>query len=991
MKTILGIPMNAMLIAMLVLLGGCLFFLAWTRWRYPVIFRVGVRNIARRKAQSVLIVVGLMLSTMIIATSLGTGDTVNYSISVETYELLGHLDEIVVYSQDIEGNANNAMSTKIDEGTLALVEETFRNDENVDGIMPFLLEPVPVVNFASGQGEPEVLFGGYDPARADDFGGLWDVDGDAIDLAALAEDEVVLSERAAEDLDAAVDDRLTTFFDNQPITLAVAAIAPDSAMTASLNLNAGGMVMPLDRLQQLTGQEGKLSLIGISNAGGVHDSLDATEAVVAKLEEALEGRQLGYQAVKQDLVDEANQNGEMFTDIFLLMGLFSIASGILLIILIFTMLAAERRSEMGISRAIGTRGKQLILSFASEGGTYAFFAGLVGAALGILATFALAGGLGFLFGDEFTIQAHVEPRSLVIAYSLGVVLTFAVVVIASWRISRLNIVAAVRDIPVEYTARRKRWVILGAPVVLILGGLLTLGGLQSEQAFPFYLGMSMLPFAVAMVLRYFGAGGRIIYTPLSIYLLLFWLIPESVEERLFGEMNAGMEMFFLSGIALVVASTLLIVQNSSLLLGAITRLGGLFRSWLPAVRTAVSYPASTKGRTGMMIAMFSLIVFSLVVMATITHNFSELMLGDDANAGWDVRADMHGTNPIDDFEAALQAEGVDTSGFTESAIVTIPHVASQARLSEGEWKSALIRGMDDDFITLGEFGFQQRAEGYETDEAVIQALLTEPNVAVIDASSVPGEAEMGVDPDMFRLEGVKSGDKVFNPVTIQIDDPDGETPATLKIIGVIDAKYGSLYGIFTNQRTADAIYPSMQLRSYYFALEDPELADATAKEIEAALLTNGVQATSIHDELEDAQAQATGFLYIFEGFMGLGLVIGVIAVGVIAFRNVIERRQQIGVLRAIGYRRQMVARAFMVETAYVVGIAVLAGTILGLGLAYNLFASDSFPAGQGGSFLVPWTVIAVILVGTIAASLLMTWLPARRAAGIAPAEALRYE
>jgi ABC-type lipoprotein release transport system permease subunit len=181
------------------------------------------------------------------------------------------------------------MSTKIDEDTLTLIEETFRGDPNVDGVMPFLLEPVPVVNVASGQGEPEILFGGLDPARLGDFGGLRDVDGEAIELATFSAGQVVMSERAAEDLNAGVGDRLTTFFDNQAIELVVAAIAPDSAMTASLNLSGGGMVMPLDQLQQLTGQEGKLSLIGISNAGGVHDSLDATGAVVAKLEQALAG------------------------------------------------------------------------------------------------------------------------------------------------------------------------------------------------------------------------------------------------------------------------------------------------------------------------------------------------------------------------------------------------------------------------------------------------------------------------------------------------------------------------------------------------------------------------------------------------------------------------------------------------------------------------------------------------------------------------------
>ena len=41
--------------------------------------------------------------------------------------------------------------------------------------------------------------------------------------------------------------------------------------------------------------------------------------------------------------------------------------------------------------------------------------------------------------------------------------------------------------------------------------------------------------------------------------------------------------------------------------------------------------------------------------------------------------------------------------------------------------------------------------------------------------------------------------------------------------------------------------------------------------------------------------------------------------------------------------------------------------------------------------MVPWMLIVVILVATVAAALLMTWLPSRQAGRIAPAEALRYE
>ena len=86
-----------------------------------------------------------------------------------------------------------------------------------------------------------------------------------------------------------------------------------------------------------------------------------------------------------------------------------------------------------------------------------------------------------------------------------------------------------------------------------------------------------------------------------------------------------MEMFFLSGIFMVVGATILIVQNTDVLLAGVSQLGGLFKSKLPAVRTAVAYPGAARGRTGMTIAMFSLIVFSLVMMATMNKNYASAL------------------------------------------------------------------------------------------------------------------------------------------------------------------------------------------------------------------------------------------------------------------------------------------------------------------------------------------------------------------------------
>src|SRR4051812_2050737 len=112
MDKIFGVPMTAIMIILLVLLGICLLTVAWIALRRRVIFKLGIRNIPRRKAQTVLIVIGLMLSTLIIAAALGTGDTIDHSATAATYDSLGHTDELVVYSRDEDGEGN--ISTAID-------------------------------------------------------------------------------------------------------------------------------------------------------------------------------------------------------------------------------------------------------------------------------------------------------------------------------------------------------------------------------------------------------------------------------------------------------------------------------------------------------------------------------------------------------------------------------------------------------------------------------------------------------------------------------------------------------------------------------------------------------------------------------------------------------------------------------------------------------------------------------------------------------------
>ena len=148
---------------------------------------------------------------------------------------------------------------------------------------------------------------------------------------------------------------------------------------------------------------------------------------------------------------------------FTTFGSFSIAAGILLIFLIFVMLAAERRGELGIARAVGTRRGHLVQMFLYEGLAYDLVAAAVGALLGIAVAFAMVLAMAAAFNAEadFDISFSVKPTSIFVAYAIGVLLTLAVVAFSAWRVSRMNIVSAIRNLP-EPPATGKRRASLAA-------------------------------------------------------------------------------------------------------------------------------------------------------------------------------------------------------------------------------------------------------------------------------------------------------------------------------------------------------------------------------------------------------------------------------------------------------------------------------------------------------------------------------------------------
>jgi len=116
--------------------------------------------------------------------------------------------------------------------------------------------------------------------------------------------------------------------------------------------------------------------------------------------------------------------------------------------------------------------------------------------------------------------------------------------------------------------------------------------------------------------------------------------------------------------------------------------------------------------------------------------------------------------------------------------------------------------------------------------------------------------------------------------------------------------------------------------------------------------------------------------------VGLGFGLAALSLANSLLAAVMERRREIGIYKAVGWRTVIVVRVFLYEGALIGALGGLIGAAAGLGVFVGLYETATFD-------LVWIGLIGVLL--PVAVGLLAAFYPARVAAKIPPAEAVRYE
>ena len=515
----------------------------------------------------------------------------------------------------------------------------------------------------------------------------------------------------------------------------------------------------------------------------------------------------------------------------------------------------------------------------------------------------------------------------------------------------------------------------------------------------------LVPFLRGRIEPREDVADRLAFTFLGLVMLALWIMPADAWPDRIQRLEEEFDIMFVSGVFMVAAAVWTVMYNADLLLRGLSAVTSRFGTLRPVLVTAVAYPLSNKVRTGLTLAMFALVIFTLMVLSTLVNIFSgQFNDPNDVLGGWQVDGRVNAITPVEDIRQRIVADpNLRIEDF--EAIGGFTSIGAQARQVAGEsqvWESAQLVGADDAYLGETGFTFKLIAQGYgQTARDVWQALIDDPSLAVVGGDLVktfenepveqaddPGEQEAAP-----VLEGVYYNDNSMETVQLEVRDPRTRQVFTLTVIGVMDRLHRSAGSIITSKQALDDASPfPVPLTSYRFRLAAGADAAAVSRNIEAAFLEHGMSSVVGAAELERQAGADRTFGRLFSGFLALGLIAGITALGIVSTRAVAERRQQIGVLRALGYRRRMVMLSFLLESSFVSLLGTLLGAALGLILARQAFLGFASEEGiESLTFTIPWGEIALILVATYAFSMLATYLPARRASRTYPAEALRYE
>ncbi len=922
----------------------------------PAIRRIGLRNVARRPGEAALVIVGSMLATALIVASFMVGDSFGTSFRVEAEDRLGPID-LLVPSEDVDADLA-ALEGSLDDGggpieSLLAIREGAINAANLQGKI-----------------EPGVLVWELDPEEARGFGNDLDATGLAELPNSLASNELAINQELADELGVEAGETINLVAGPAVLEMNIVSVLPRRGVAgfAPIIVAKGALSGSFPDAEQVF-----RDTIVVSNVGGTYEGANTTAESEDYIRSVLR-EDTPINTAKAFILGRADAIASNTTSQFSTVGGFSVAAGVLLVVNLFVMLAAERKVDLGTMRAIGVQRSHTRRAFSIEGLIYGLVATILGLGVGYGVAAAI---LWFADGkfeveSDFQLRLGVEATSLFSGAVIGLAISQLTVLATTMRVVRINIVAALKDAVLPRSKGDSlRGIVLGlvAIVIAVIGWLLA-------SSIQFVAFVTPILFAVGLIPLLTRLVGQKVAVVIGCGLGLFWasaafgILSDTFEDT-------RIEIFLVQGIILVGLSVSILAAFDRWMIAAIrTVTRGSVSS-----RIGLSNPLARPVRTALLVSMYALVIFTVSFMAVLNTVLEQEGPENEALAGgsYDLFLFSSQLSPLetekltsrDDIEVAVEMQsgpamvashilarnsaeyfGEDTTQLPETDDEAIP-------------ERRFITLVTADFVSNGAPTLTDRSPDFDSDDAAWQQVAADPSVAIVP-----------------RFAGFEIGE------SMQLVGEDGSR-STVTVIGLSGWNVITGLGMYMSAEQSDKLLDEFQpTRRHHLIAADGVEPSALVDQLETDFAANGADANSFSASIEAEAAETEAFIQILQGFLGLGLLIGIAGLSVVLIRGVRERRQQLGMLRAVGFRSTILRNSFLVEACFIGSQGVILGVGLGLLSSWQVLTKSTAFADDL-EFAVPVWWLAGFAVVAFVASLLAGLFPAVRAGRTVPAEALR--
>ncbi len=651
-------------------------------------------------------------------------------------------------------------------------------------------------------------------------------------------------------------------------------------------------------------------------------------------------------------------------------GLLALLIGGVGIINTMQVLLHRRQTEIAMLKTAGYRRRDLYLLFGVEAGMLGIAGGIVGAAVGVGASFLVKSLVENLF--SIILPGNIDPLTVLSGVAIGFFTALIFGLLPIVQASQIRPVEVLRGI-----AERRGGT--GIVVSILLG--LLLAGLF------FLLALSILKSVGVAIGLVAGAGLFLLLLSLAFTLVAFIIGHLPVPERF-----TWWFLLLISGTLLISMLITLAIPAFGVLFLALSVLGFVVvllpRTWKSNVKMALRNIGRQKIRTSTTMVALFVGVFAIGLILTLGQNIK-----DELNTALSTQLDYNSFVIVgSDNKTAVDQELARIPGIQGQ---TVSAVAEDIPLAiNGISLAQLLQGVSDagSQTSVGRQGaiyFLSGVTGY----ALAQGNVPGDGIIRGRQDSQPGR-------NLSAQDARPNSDGSYNvlmpfaaslgPLNLKLNDHitvgsrDGKTTVTLNIVGF----YASftlgvnlpIYGAKSLVDTLSSGHPT-----YIYSLKlDPNQARETLQQIQRAVPS--VQTFSVVDLLIFINDLLNNLILLLTAIASLAMLAGLIIIANAVALAMLERRRELGILKSVGYTSRSVLSEVLMENG-VVGFTGALLAMLLVTLATVVLAQVVFKITLG----VSAPIVLGVVLATAAVCMLVAWLVAWGTTRVRPLEVLRYE